>query len=140
MKGFSRFREAHIRRCERCSKELYRKQYGDRLESESAFEKRRFCSPKCANMRDFLTKQGYSLRGRAHMGKFCEACGDRDAALLDIHHLDQNHEHNEPDNLQTLCSRCHDFWHTTNNCLNRFPAGRMPKLFESFESLGGVGA
>lgn len=134
MKGYSRYAESRVRRCARCSVVLFRKQYGDRMESESAFEKRRFCSPKCANMRDLLTKQGYSLRAREHMGKECEACGEKEKEFLDIHHIDQNNENNEVENLQTLCGRCHDFWHTTCNCLNRYPAGRMPRLFEDFEN------
>lgn len=85
-------------------------------------------------MREFITKQGYSLRAREHMGVRCEACGEKDREILDIHHIDQNNEHNEPENLQTLCTTCHDFWHSTAIRLNRFPAGRMPRLYEDFDS------
>ena len=75
------------------------------------FMKRRFCSLSCANTRTDLTKHGYSWRARKHLKKKCEACGY--ARALQAHHIDQDKAHNEPENIQTLCKHCHDFWHTT---------------------------
>ena len=41
--------------------------------------------------------------------KTCEACGFTGLHLcqLDIDHIDGDHNNNELDNLQTLCSNCH---------------------------------
>jgi hypothetical protein len=41
----------------------------------------------------------------------CERCAflPEDICQLDIHHLDQNHENDDPSNLQTLCANCHRF-------------------------------
>ncbi len=35
----------------------------------------------------------------------CEICEKREAT--DVHHIDENHKNNDPDNLQNLCAFCH---------------------------------
>jgi len=39
----------------------------------------------------------------------CECCGfiPKHLCQLDVHHVDGNHENNDPTNLQTLCANCH---------------------------------
>lgn len=38
----------------------------------------------------------------------CSICGwDEDASILEVHHIDENREHNELDNLIILCPICH---------------------------------
>ena len=105
---------------------MQRKRFNGRLEDLSVFMKRRFCSLSCANTRTDLTKHGYSWRARKHLKKKCEACGY--ARALQAHHIDQDKAHNEPENIQTLCKHCHDFWHTTAKRIGRTVAGRMPRL------------
>lgn len=112
--------------CECCGGEMLRKRFNRRLEDLSAFQKRRFCSLSCANTRTDLTKHGYSWRARKHLKEKCEACGYKRA--LQAHHLDQNQANNEPENIQTLCKHCHDFWHTTAKRLGKKVAGKMPYL------------
>jgi hypothetical protein len=112
--------------CECCGTEMQRKRFNGRLEDLSVFMKRRFCSLSCANTRTDLTKHGYSWRARKHLKKECEACGY--ARALQAHHIDQDKTHNEPENIQTLCKHCHDFWHTTEKRIGKMVAGRMPRL------------
>jgi hypothetical protein len=112
--------------CECCGSVMQRKRFNGRLEDLSAFTKRRFCSLSCANTRTDLTKHGYSWRARKHLKKKCEACGY--ARALQAHHIDQDKTHNEPENIQTLCKHCHDFWHTTAKRIGKMVAGRMPRL------------
>jgi hypothetical protein len=112
--------------CECCGTEMLRKRFSGRLEDLSVFMKRRFCSLSCANTRTDLTKHGYSWRARKHLKKKCEACSY--ARALQAHHIDQDKTNNEPENIQTLCKHCHDFWHTTAKRIGRTVAGRMPRL------------
>ncbi len=112
--------------CEACGVAFYRKRFGERLEDLTAFRKRKFCSLSCANTRKVLTKHGYSWRARKHLKDSCEACGC--VQLLEAHHVDQNKANNLPENIQTLCSFCRDFWHKTAKRLGRAIAGKMPRL------------
>lgn len=43
----------------------------------------------------------------------CERCGfsPEHICQLDVHHLDHDHENNDPANLQTLCANCHRLIH-----------------------------
>lgn len=112
--------------CECCGTELQRKRFNGRLEDLSVFQRRRFCSLSCANTRTDLTKHGYSWRARKHLKKKCEACGYTRA--LQAHHIDQDKANNEPENIQTLCKHCHDFWHTMAKRTGKTVAGKMPPL------------
>lgn len=45
---------------------------------------------------------------RAMKKDTCETCGFRGhSCQLDINHIDGNHDNNNPENIQTLCSNCH---------------------------------
>lgn len=39
----------------------------------------------------------------------CETCGS--TSQLGLHHMDEDRTNNSPENLQTLCPRCHMAWH-----------------------------
>lgn len=121
-----KMKEAAARQCECCGALLLRKRFGVRLEDLTAFEKRRYCSLSCANTRTDLTKHGYSWRARKHLKTACEGCGT--GRLLQAHHVDQKKENNSPENIQTLCRHCHNFWHATAKRLGKTVAGRMPSL------------
>jgi len=51
----------------------------------------------------------------------CEECGSKNTyyagdylvvrKILTVHHIDHNHQNNDPKNLQTLCRKCHDKKH-----------------------------
>jgi hypothetical protein len=112
--------------CECCGAVMLRKRYRGRLEDMSAYERRRFCSLTCANTRTDLTKHGFSWRARKHLTAACEACGH--PFRLQAHHMNQDIRDNRPENIQTLCKHCHDFWHTTAKRRGKTVAGRMPCL------------
>jgi len=114
--------------CGHCGIPLKRKVWNGRLEDHQAFLRRRYCSLTCANSKRVrLTKHGYSWRARKHLKTACEACGQETS--LHAHHLDQDIANNAPENIQTLCKTCHDFWHSTAKRRGRAIAGRMPMLF-----------
>ena len=115
-----------LKSCRTCGGTMFRKDYGARLEDLTAFSKRRFCSLSCANTRTTLTKHGYSWRARKHLKGFCEACGT--TQYRQAHHVDQDKSNNTPENIQTLCKFCHDYWHSTARRTGREVAGKMPCL------------
>ena len=121
-----RTKETPEKYCENCGKKLERKRYNGQLEDLSTFKRRKFCNLTCAGARKELTKHGYSWRARRHLRLKCESCGyDK---KLQAHHIDQDKTNNQPENIQTLCKFCHDFWHATAKRLGRTVAGRMVSL------------
>lgn len=55
---------------------------------------------------------------RKYMRDVCEECGDgkgywagdyfvRRSSILTVHHIDEDITNNKPENLQTLCRKCH---------------------------------
>lgn len=103
-----------------------------RLEDAGIFERRKCCSLSCANSRQEVTHSAMLWRARKFRKDACEACGF--TKRLHVHHCDQNPANNDPNNLQTLCQHCHDFWHTTAKRLGRQVASRMPCLGLQTES------
>lgn len=118
--------QEHPKNCQVCGIQMTRKRYNGHLEDMGAFSRRKYCSLSCANTRETLTKHGYSWRARKHLKGSCEACGYQKA--LQAHHIDQDKTNNEPENIQTLCKHCHDFWHTAAKRNGIQIAGRMPSL------------
>jgi hypothetical protein len=118
-----------LKNCATCGAAMERNRYNGQLEDLGVFKRRKYCSLRCANTRvtEGLTKHGYSWRARKHLKDHCEACGYR--KTLHAHHVDQNQANNEPENIQTLCKHCHDFWHTAQKRTERKVAGRMPPLY-----------
>ncbi len=43
----------------------------------------------------------------------CEECGfvSEHPCQMDVHHIDENHKNNAPENLKTLCANCHRLAH-----------------------------
>ena len=75
-----------------------------------------------------LTKSAYSKRARKYKKTSCEACGSKKKMVT--HHIDQERTNNEPDNIQTLCKTCHDFFHRTARRNGKHPAGKMAHISE----------
>ena len=56
-----------------------------------------------------------------HRKDSCEECGTKNVywagnykvnrKILTVHHIDGNHNNDSPDNLQTLCRKCHNKKH-----------------------------
>ena len=83
--------------------------------------KRRVGRPR---VRTVLTKQGYSVRARKFIGTSCDVCSV--SSSLVIHHADQDIRNNRPENLQTLCARCHNAHHHQARKAKKSVAGRAP--------------
>jgi hypothetical protein len=113
--------------CEICGTPFNRRVMANgRLQDVKLFLEQRHCSRICGNSRKELKPKSYLWRSRKHRKPECEACGY--TKRLAVHHCHQDHTNNDPSNLQTLCSHCHDFWHATAKRLGEVVAGRMPCL------------
>ena len=104
--------------CAFCGKKLERKYYSNgKLESVGQLMSRKYCDRECMK-KAFLkleTDAGWyashnSARNINRLIKnnnadTCEICGK--IGKMDIHHIDENPQNNNPDNLQVLCRSCH---------------------------------
>lgn len=105
-----------MKKCEHCGRLLtQRTSASGVVESPSRVVGRRFCNSKCFGAHKHSlplkpTKAATTSRQRArtivHVRAACEKCGDSDS-VLDVHHKDANPLNNSPENLITLCRRCH---------------------------------
>ena len=96
--------------CKNCGKRLTRKRYNGTLESNHAFNRRKYCNLQCAGMANQKeTIAGIRKRYASFRKDMCERCGATEN--LDLHHKDSNPANNKPSNLMTLCDSCHTKWH-----------------------------
>lgn len=117
------------KKCAQCGKPMVRKVINGRLEDLGVFNRRKFCDQTCmglAKRKEVVGWSAHHWRARKLRKSACEACGERRSLVA--HHVDQDEANNDPGNIQTLCSWCHDFWHSTARRLGRPIAGRMPRL------------
>lgn len=98
--------------CQRCGVTMNRRQFNGRWEDAAQFQTRRFCSLRCANMRDEISDKASRERATKLRKAACEQCGATSG--LHVHHLDENPQNNSLSNLMTLCASCHRRWHWTN--------------------------
>lgn len=54
----------------------------------------------------------------------CEECGfvAVHPCQLDVHHVDENHENNNPENLKTVCANCHRLIHKDSRRKHDYPS------------------
>lgn len=117
------------KRCSMCGCRLQRRRFDGRLEDYGTFKKRRFCSLSCANSRTKggKSRKAYHNRARKLRAASCECCGTD--KRLQVHHVNEDWTDNGPQNLQTLCVFCHQFWHSMHRRIGVKPSVRMPALF-----------
>lgn len=88
---------------------------------EKLFDKNKkwFCSRSCANSIGGKAKsQKYNTDDVAaytticwrHHKKECVVCGEK--LIVAVHHLNENHGDNRPENLVPLCPTHHQYWHS----------------------------
>ena len=104
------------RYCEYCGNKLERKRFNGRLEDFTVFSNRKYCNRECMK-RDYLKIGEHNQTcSNAHTTarkinelilhkEVCELCGND--KNLDIHHIDENWQNNNFDNLVCLCRSCH---------------------------------
>lgn len=128
------------RHCQQCHRKLTRKRMNGRLEDYGVFLRRKYCDQTCMGLAQTMEHptswSTYHWRAPKHRKNACEACGE--TRRLVVHHVDQDRRNNAPENLQTLCAWCHDFWHSAADRVGRKVAGRMPCLLASDDSLSGT--
>lgn len=96
--------------CGFCGKPFSRKKYGENWEDGTRWKKRKFCSRSCSESKKEPTdRTTFHIRARKHKGKVCEDCGS--TQNLDAHHKDTNIKNNSPENIKTLCHKCHASLH-----------------------------
>jgi hypothetical protein len=95
--------------CATCGTTMLRKRFSGVLEDLATFRRRRFCSLSCANTRPTVGYHGNSWRARKHLKANCEVCGSD--YMLAAHHKDEDRNNNTPENIQTLCVKCHAHIH-----------------------------
>jgi len=81
-----------------------------------------YCSRDCYNFRNGIQKK--LKRGTAYykdlLNKSSCECGETKTYLLQIHHIDGNHNNNDKDNLEIVCPTCHVKRHLKKNKLNEW--------------------
>ena len=94
--------------CEECGKPIHK------LKSKIA--KHNFCSQLCGNRyknRNTTNIEDSTAYRRNAFAKYdhkCAICGwNKDERVLEVHHIDENRNNNNIDNLIILCPTCHKF-------------------------------
>lgn len=101
--------------CDRCES-LF-----DVKEREKLFPEKEkyFCSRKCANSTGGQAKSikyhnddnaSYSVVCWRHHNKICLVCGEKN--IVAVHHMNENHDDNDPKNLVPLCPTHHQYMHS----------------------------
>jgi len=129
------------KRCMMCGARFQRSVNANgRLEDRQVYLKRRFCSISCSSSRDKggLSRNSYQRRARALLGKKCECCGA--SKRLHAHHVDEDWTNNAPENVQTLCVFCHQFWHATHRRLGVKPSAPMPSIARLLRMAPSIGS
>lgn len=100
--------------CAHCGKEIYRRPSEVAKNISGKF----YCSRECGNIakNQFREESGEWLNSHSSYRKRafqeyphkCLVCGwNEDERILEVHHIDENREHNEIENLCILCPTCH---------------------------------
>lgn len=105
-------------KCSYCNSDILRR----RNELRKSFHKTYFCNNVCKNryLNTIRWKDVSSTRSHRHKRKIvlqkynneCVACGyDKDVRMIDLHHIDGNHQNNDINNLWSVCVWCHQRHH-----------------------------
>ena len=99
------------RECDFCHKKF--KRLKSRLESDNKTGKI-YCSKECGNRDKNISLTNWEDSSNYRRNAFnayphkCCVCGwDEDKRILEVHHLDENRNHNDIANLRILCPICH---------------------------------
>lgn len=97
--------------CDYCGKTFHR------LKSHAHKDTYNYCSRECGNRHknelrklagEWDNSKNYRLKAFEYLPHKCASCGwDEDERILEVHHIDENREHNYLENLCILCPTCH---------------------------------
>lgn len=107
--------------CAQCGKEIYKIPSQMKLSKSGNV----FCSKSCAasyNNSHFRTGENnpnwkgndskeYAAIAYRTYKPICAVCGCEDTDMLEVHHIDENHDNNDIDNLIILCANHHSKVH-----------------------------
>ena len=107
-------RTGNVYNCAYCGKEIYRKPSDIKKNMSGKF----YCSRTCGNLakNQFREESGEWLNSHSSYRKRafqaypheCLVCGwNEDERILEVHHIDEDRNHNEVENLCILCPICH---------------------------------
>ena len=108
LKRSLRIKERIVKKCPVCQKEFETFTQGKGTKTT--------CSHSCSNT---YFRSGYDNPNRVtnyrticfqHHEKKCILC--RENKIVEVHHLDENHHNNNPENLIPLCPTHHQYWHS----------------------------
>lgn len=110
--------------CSQCQIPFYRRKSSDKNSKSGHY----FCSRSC---KDTAQKIGgivdiqpshyktgvssYHKKAIEQLGIECQRCGYHKYPICVVHHKDRNRQNNSIENLEVLCSRCHDEDHFLNS-------------------------
>lgn len=112
--------DKHIKTCETCGQYFI---FEGRVKSKK-FEKARFCSRKCANSiggkaksEKYITDEiaHYTTLAWRYHDKKCVVCGEQN--IVAVHHVNEIHTDNRPENLIPLCPTHHQYMHSKHRYL-----------------------
>lgn len=99
----------HTKECQRCGKEYTIVA----REKTKKFKDSKYCSRSCSNNRqDWWNENATNYRTIAFQNwkKECVVCGfDK---IVVVHHMDENHNNNDINNLVPLCPNHHEMFHS----------------------------
>jgi len=102
-------RAEYTKICECCGKDFP----WEGRKNTKAYKRARFCTRSCANNRQAWWNDnatGYRTIAFRYWPKQCMICGfDK---IVAIHHNDNNHSNNDPNNLIPLCPNHHEMIHS----------------------------
>tara|TARA_R110002074_G_scaffold325645_2_gene495943 strand:- start:956 stop:1408 length:453 start_codon:yes stop_codon:yes gene_type:complete len=100
---------SHTKNCKCCNAEFV---YEGRIKTK-AYERANFCSRSCSNNRQAwwnTNATGYRTIAFQTWKKECAICGFN--KVVAVHHIDENHNNNDPKNLIPLCPNHHEMVHS----------------------------
>jgi uncharacterized protein YlaI len=99
----------HVKICKSCKNPFT--WFGRELTSK--YKSARYCSVSCAHSRAEYWNENatrYQTIAFQNHDRKCVICDE--VRILDVHHLDENRENNDPANLIPMCPTHHRYWHS----------------------------
>lgn len=96
-------------KCTYCGKIIFRRPCEIKSNQSGKF----YCSRECgnkdkANLMQTQDSKNYRLKAMNKYSHECICCGwNEDERILEVHHIDENRENNDIENLTILCPTCH---------------------------------